>query len=79
MLVVAQLDVVGHIHLAWRQLLLYHGVTTVGYLNVEAVIDHWAVVAVFNSHSCKGEKAVKLGQQAGIALDSWDVIANSCN
>ena len=76
LVIVAQADAVGHIGLARRQLALDDGMSAHGDVDVEAVVKHWAVVAVFHRYARQGVEAVELGDDGAIVLDSRDILGH---
>ena len=68
LLVVVEIDIVGHEALTHGQLLLNHGVSALAYVELQAVVDHRAHVVVVFGHLGKAHKAVELGDEVGVDL-----------
>ena len=76
LVVVAQVQAVGHIGLARWQAPLDDRVAAGSDIDVETVVDHGAVVLVVDGHAREGTQAVELGDEGRVGLNGGDVVGH---
>ena len=74
-----QVNIVGHEMFAYRELLFYHGVTTLTDVDHIGFVDNRSHIMVFLSHLGCRQQAVEIGHHLCIGLQLWDDILQGCD